>query len=178
MTPKNNSRKRIFDNQKTEAKVYALKSWKEGKKISEIARELNKTRSTIYNWLAKADQKLSKDSSRRRLHIDTQTKNRIIELYVLMKKPSIEKLRKALVYYFHIQLSTHQLRRYLSKWGMADYEPSALFDTFKNSSIELLAAADSAYDETRQKESSPKSPEGFSPPFLSDLPSELEGFVE
>lgn len=119
--------KRNFENKKSDKKTQALQLWRENRKVVEIAKSLQVTRATVYRWIEGLDKKLSEPDRRSRLSIDVATKSRILELYVLLKKPSMMRLSEALDSYFHIRLSPHQLSRYLKRWGWNCFSPSALF---------------------------------------------------
>ncbi|MDB5037270.1 MAG: hypothetical protein JWQ35_798 [Bacteriovoracaceae bacterium] len=156
------TKNRNFENKKTEAKVEALKLWREGKKISVIARELKKSRETIYRWISAADL-LSKGRSRERNGIDPISKNKIIEAYILLKAPSMERLNSALKNIYMIHLSTSQLRRALKKWGLSSYEPSNLFDSMIKYQASSKDRVKASVDGGRAVEISPKSAEHSSP---------------
>lgn len=128
--------KRDFENKKSDKKTLALQLWRENKKVAEIAKNLHVTRATVYRWVETADKKLSEPDRRSRLSIDVATKSRILELYVLLKKPSMTRLSEALDSYFHIRLSPHQLSRYLKRWGWDCFSPSALFDSVAREKFE------------------------------------------
>lgn len=129
--PKNIAKRRRFENTKSEEKSLAIEAWKRGTSMAEIAKNLKRSRATIYNWLRDADQKLSQSRKRSRLQIDTLTKSRVLELYVLFQRPSCKDLSLALRLFFSIQLSPSQLRRYLKRWGYDVFRPSPFYKSLR-----------------------------------------------
>lgn len=125
------SKIRSFENKKSELKSLAIEAWKRGTSIAEIAKSLHRSRATIYNWIKDADQKLSQSRKRSRLQIDTLTKSRVLELYVLFQRPSCKDLSLALRLFFSIQLSPSQLRRYLKRWGYDVFRPSPFYKSLR-----------------------------------------------
>src|SRR4051812_5278001 len=107
---KDESRLRNFGNTKAEMKALAILAWKGGMPIAEIARELGVSRPTVYRWMEKASHALAKNASRVHQKIDLQTKFRIVELFIVLKAPSLQKLQTHLLSLFHIRLTTAQIR--------------------------------------------------------------------
>lgn len=127
---------RVFETKKVELKTEALKLWREGVKVSEIAEILGKSRDTIYRWIKEASDKLGGKTSRKRHLVDESTRNRIIELYILMRAPSMRVLSEALLNYFYIRLSPHQLRRLLKKWSLLEWSPSPAYESIRRQAMD------------------------------------------
>lgn len=125
----------------------AIQLWKEGLKVTEIASRLECSRGTVYRWIKNAGEKLSK-TYRARQTIDPITKSRVLELYILLKRPSMRVLSEKLAYYFHIHIKPHQLRRYLIAWGFYDFQPSPLFVNILSESVSSLKNAFGSFRET------------------------------
>jgi|GEM_PF-4583374 len=166
--------KRYFDNQKSEAKTEAIRRWKNGESVQKIAKDLLKSRPCIYRWIKEADQRLSKNSKRCRQSVDELTHDRIIESYILLKKPSMTKLSKALAYYFHIQLSASQLRRLLEKWNLKNYQPSPLYDRLRQDGRKALSFLNKADDNVYEKENSHRWLERYEGQVVVNPPSATE----
>lgn len=115
-----------------EQKILAIAMKKEGKSIASIAKELNKTRATIYSWLKLAPEKLSRNASRNRIMMDSFTASRIIELYVLLARPSVRELKERLSEIFAIKKTETQLRFFLKKRGLDQFKPSSAFFMIMN----------------------------------------------
>lgn len=165
------SKKRYFDNQKSNDKLRALQLWGRGESITDIAIELQKSRSTVYAWISKAEKSFSQKRSGSRLQVDRTQKSRILELYVLLKRPSIRKLREALKFHFHIEYSEPQLRRYLRQWGFDCFRPSPLYERIRSQAVTKILA-ETRSDEGSSRESDPKWIERFLPSSDANPPSE------
>ena len=113
---------------KSNIKLEALSRWKRGERIQRISTDLQISRETIYRWIKRSDEVLSKTLPKRTTAIDQTTKSRIWELYFLLKRPSMSALSQALQHHFSIEIPSFTLRRYLKKWGLGDYHPSALWE--------------------------------------------------
>ena len=153
------SRFREFEKEKTEQKIYAIALWKDGISIAQIAKEVGKSRDTIYRWVKKSDRDLSQNARRKRVLVDSVTKGKIIELYVILKRPSIQKLSESLRTYFAISLTPSQLRRYIKRWGMDEYRPSRLFNSLVLQQAAVLSPSKRAGDKSRVEGSAHRSPE-------------------
>lgn len=162
---------RSFENQKSELKSLAIEAWKRGTSIVEIAKSLNRSRATIYNWLKDADQKLAQSRKRSRLQVDTLTKSRVLELYVLFQRPSCKDLSLALRLFFSIQLSPSQLRRYLKRWGYDVFRPSPFYKGFRRARS-LREILNSSHDASIDKGSALKWLANFERQASLDLQSE------
>ncbi len=174
---KNLNHLRVFENQKTEVKYRAIEAWRNGKKITEISRDLNRSRATIYSWLKAADEALSRPSTRSRLQIDSLTKSRVLELYVLFERPSCRDLSLALQILFSINLSASQVRRYLKRWQFDHFQPSSFFSSLKRArSLEEIL--DNFHGTLKDKESAQEWLERFEHQFSSNRPNEVVGASE
>lgn len=167
-------KKRFFENKKSEEKWKAVEAWKRGEGISSIASNLGRSRITIRRWLRDSDQKLARNSSRSRLKVDQLTKSRVLELYVLMKRPSIPRLKEALGFHFHIHFSEPQLRRLIKRWNFDCFRPSPLYDSLRKQTdtsdvSKILSGASS------EKGSSREWLERFERQVHEDLPTEAGG---
>lgn len=120
---------RYFENKKVEPKAEVIRLWKEGEKVSEIAKKISVSRDTIYRWLEGVDKNLAAPTKRTRHLVDERTRFKIIELYILMRAPSMRVLSEELASVFAIRLSPSQLRRYLIKWKIFDYKCSQAFES-------------------------------------------------
>lgn len=118
-------KKREVETPHSDLKLQALARWKSGDKIAGIARDLQISRETMYRWVKEADEKL-KRRSRRVQVVDHATQLKIIEAYVVLKAPSMAELKRIVESLYHLQVSTHQLRRWLIKWGWGSFQPSKL----------------------------------------------------
>ncbi|MBN8461686.1 MAG: helix-turn-helix domain-containing protein [Dechloromonas sp.] len=137
---------REFEYSKTEAKIQATRLWKEGVPISQIAKDTQKSRETIYRWLKQIDHKLAKHSSRKRKSLDEQARFRLIEVFILLKRPKMPKLQKVLKSLYHIELSQPQLRRFLKKFGLSFYRPSAFYDHLLRQQFEISTSKEKRSD--------------------------------
>ena len=117
------------DNSKSLQKMEAITLFLEGVPLSEIARKFSKSRGTIYRWVSSSARSLSKNSSRKRMVVDEITASRIIELYVLLKRPSLRKLSEELKKIFFIHKSQAQLRYFIKRSKLDLFKPSASFDS-------------------------------------------------
>ena len=158
--------KREFENLKTEQKIYALSLWREGIPISDIAKDLKKSRETIYRWIHHSDQVLASGRKRSRQAIDHNSKNKIIEAFILLKRPSMRKLQSTLQNIYLLYFSPSQLRRALMKWGLYSYEPSQVFDSLMKFQVSQKLKPKTSSDEPHAVGSSPKSLEHSSRPVV------------
>lgn len=133
--PKNN---RKFETLKSEKKLLVLQRWKSGDRVSKIAEDLDISRDTVYRWLKTAENRLAKNANRKRQSVDQSTKNRIIEILVLLGKPSYKRLSEELDRYYGIQLEDYQCRYLIKKWGLDSYEPSSQFASIQRLSAETF----------------------------------------
>lgn len=124
-----NQIKRTLETDKSEQRLEALHRWKSGEKISFISRELSISRESLYRWIKESSVRLAARRKGSRKIIDELSRVRIIETYILLKRPSIELLRKMLNAHYHMIWSSSQLRRYLKVWGFGSYRPSSFFET-------------------------------------------------
>lgn len=169
---------RLFENKKSEEKILATSLWKGGASIQKIAHEIKRSRGTVYRWLRRVDEDLSKPKKRKRISFDRDTKNKILEIYILMKKPKIPQLQSVLNKLFHIQLTQPQLRRWIRKWNLDDYRPSVFFDILIQERALTLKKDPSMRDRggAFAGGSFGKSTESFSHPGVADLPSVEKDF--
>ena len=116
------------DTHKSRLKFKAIQAFESGASVSAIARQVGKSRLTIYRWLHGAHRTLSVRKGVSRKGIDLHSANRVIELYILLKKPSMQKLAQALADLFAIRLHPATLRRFLIKRGLSTWRPSPFFD--------------------------------------------------
>lgn len=123
----------LNDTNKSREKFKAIQAFEMGTSVSEIARSLHKSRLTIYRWLHGAHAELSQRKKTPRKNIDGQSENKIIEVYILLKKPSMRKLNTVLHSVFGIKVHPAKLRRFLIKRGLWSWEPSAYFDLIHQS---------------------------------------------
>lgn len=154
---------RTFETEKIEEKIYALTLWRDGVPIVSLARELGRSRETIYRWIKESQVLLEKNKSRKRSSIDDSTKFKIIETFILLKRPSVRKLSIALEAIFFIRISPSQLRRSLARWGFQNYKPSAFFDLMVSNRARILDAPKISFDELPSQKISAKSFERFLP---------------
>lgn len=132
---------------KSNLKLEALARWKAGESITQISKDLNVSRDSIYRWSRTADKNLAKSLPKRSIAIDLDTKNRILELYFLLKRPSMSELSRQLKYHFSIEIPAFSLRRYLKKWGLFEYRPTRFFEIILLEQGWRRVASDSAADE-------------------------------
>lgn len=116
---------RKFEAEKAEVKLKALHAWKSGEKITAIAKNLQRSRETIYRWVNQSQKNLSAKSKRHRHQIDKSTQWKIIEAYILLGKPSVRVLMECINELYGIRLSSSQVRRSLKRWGLDSYQPSS-----------------------------------------------------
>lgn len=176
-TNKKIAKNRIFENQKSELKSLAIEAWKRGASMAEIAENLNRSRTTIYNWLRDADQMLSQSRKRSRLKVDVLTKSRVLELYVLFQRPSCRDLSLALRLFFSIQLSPSQLSRYLKRWGYDLFRPSPFYKSLRRAK-NLRELLNSSRDASIDKGSALKWLANFERQASLNLQNEGEGSSE
>jgi len=119
--------KRDFEIIKSQRKLEALTRWRSRDPITAIAEDLKVTRDTIYRWIRESESRLSRRQPRTRKRIDGQTRYRIIELYILLQKPSLASLSKKLSELYHLKYSQAQLKYWLKLWEMAEFSPSPFF---------------------------------------------------
>lgn len=110
-------------------KMEALALFLEGVPLSDIARRVSRSRGTVYRWVSAGAQSLAKNSSRKRIVIDEVTGSRIIELYVLLKRPSLRRLSEELKKIFYIEKSPAQLRYFIKRSKLDQFRPSTSFDS-------------------------------------------------
>lgn len=120
--------KRNFETIKSDKKLEALSRWKQRQKITQIAEDLRVARDTIYRWVKDSENRLGKRAPRRKKQIDSQTRFRIIELYMLLRKPSLAVLSKKLEFFYHLRFSPAQLKYWLSQWDVHSISPTPFFD--------------------------------------------------
>jgi len=132
-------RKKIF----FETDISALKSqvihaWKSGKSVSEIAKEASKSRDTIYRWLGKSDKSLDEKHGRGEKVWSVETLDKVRELYVLLKAPSVRVLKEKLKLYYSLSLSESQARRLLQRLEIYEWKPSLQFDFIQRMEASVL----------------------------------------
>ncbi len=154
---------RDLKNSKSNVRAEALRLWKSGWSISEIARNVQKSRETIYRWVKMSDQDLAKRKTRERKTLDQTTRFRILELMVLGRSPSMKKLAQQLDHFFHIQLTEVQLRYFLKKIDFYDYKPSAFYSVIQEISNSKREKKESVRDRRPDVGIAHKSPEHSSP---------------
>jgi transposase len=89
--------KKKFETIQSERKRRALVAWSEGKKVSAIAKELECSRDTIYRWVKGVEKDWSKRQRSSSQKLDSLSRSRIIEAYILLKCPSVAVLRRPFV---------------------------------------------------------------------------------
>jgi transposase len=132
---------------KSNLKLEALARWKAGESITQISQELGISRDSIYRWSKAADAYLAKALPKRSSSIDRETKDKILELYFLLKRPSMNELSQALKHHFSLQIPAFSLRRYIKKWGLFDYQPTRFFEIILLEQGWRRVALDNAVDE-------------------------------
>src|SRR4051812_20037176 len=113
---------RTFEKEKSEKKGEAIRLWKSGRSVTQIARELSVSRDTLYRWIKTLDHDLSQSRTRSRVQWDPITRDRILELFILLKAPAIPILNRLLRELFHIRYSDVQLRYGLKKMGVYHFK--------------------------------------------------------
>jgi len=116
---------------KASDRLKSIRYWQDGMSITEISNTLKCTRQTIYRWLQSVDQRLSKNESRKREDFSVEDKNKIIEAYILCKRPSMRVLSEILLAVFGLKIPPTRLRRALRRWNLDSYRPSGTFDSLK-----------------------------------------------
>ena len=117
----------------------AIRAFESGETIAKISRDLKKSRLTIYRWLHSASDSLASRKTTKRETIDEQSGNRIIELYILYKKPSMKKLSQSLRESFGMKIHPAKLRRFLMKKNLWLWTPSLFFDSALRSQVADLS---------------------------------------
>lgn len=154
---------RRFGNQKADRRAWAITAWKMGEKVSQIARDLGVGRGTIYRWVRLSEARLSKNPRASKFYLDSTTKSRIIEAYVVLKRPSIRKFSESLESIYGIRISSPRLRRAIKKLGLDVYRPSALLDSLMRFQIQSLSSVNESSAKTLAVESSHRSSEHCEP---------------
>jgi len=128
-------------NKKSDQKAGAISLWKSGKKITEIARQLNVSRHSVYRWIRLAEVQLKRKKRQSPAKLDIKLITMSIELSVLMRGPSIKKLSSALYSFFGVQIHPAKLRRILIDKSIYPYKPSSQYlsieSNYKNNKIIL-----------------------------------------
>jgi transposase len=159
MTTYKKTRIRLFGTEKSELRLRAIHLWKSGNSITQIAKDCNVARDTIYRWIKNIDRKLNQSTKRNRTTVDEAVKFRILESYFILKCPSMPHLKRVLEGQFHIQLSISQLRRLLKKWNVGEYAPSAMHDSLIRYQFERAVSLRTSSDDGRMQKTSEKSAE-------------------
>lgn len=149
-------KKREFDNNVSEQKASILSRWKSGESVTQIAKDSQVSRDTIYRWVKNIDIQASQKSTRKRNLIDESTRQRILECFFILKNPSIPHLKRTLDSYFHLLLSETQLRRLLKKWSLNQYRPSPFHDLLIREQFERAVSLKKVSDEGRVAEIAPE----------------------
>ncbi|TVQ78451.1 MAG: hypothetical protein EA369_07020 [Bradymonadales bacterium] len=161
-----------FETKLSEQKRRALVAWSEAQPIQSIARDLGVSRETIYRWIRESERKLAQTKRLRKERLDEQSRQQIVEAYILLKAPSLRVLRKVLSRYYFIQLTEAQLRRLLGKSGLWGYSPSPVYESFSRQRDLILESLDKTSDRVLEKGIAPKWSEHFSAPSPVDRSSE------
>jgi transposase-like protein len=161
----------IFENSKSGLKSKAIELYRRGEKVSEIARQLQCTRETIYRWLRSSDKSLSATKPRSKKEWSPQVLHLVLEFYILLGAPSLRVLQVELLKSAQLQLSQAQLRLILKKRGVYEWEPSAHFNRLLREQVFQKAVEDTLAYKSSEKEIPPNALERLELPLLSNLPS-------
>lgn len=159
---------RIFKIKKVDLKSQAIQAWKAGQKVSVIATDLQVSRETIYRWLEEFENRLSVKKARRKKDWDENLCHRLLELYVVLRAPSVRVLRAALYKHFQISLTATQVRGLLKRLELNRWKPSAQWEYLMKAQVQSEFSLRKQLGTERETESLRKSLAHFLPPKRED----------
>ncbi len=126
---KSNNLTELIFIEKSKQRFQAIQLFENKVSIAQIAKDLGRSRLTIYRWLDRAHIRLSSREKRVSKKVEPSVENRIIEAFILFKRPSMKELSSLLETYYAIRLHPAKLRRFLITKNLFSWKPSALFES-------------------------------------------------